>query len=145
MQLKHLTKLHLGNAFGRQTNSRQINDVNQGFTFYEGVAPVLSTVGSNLKKLVLEDFNQVDIHLIGHLCPTLEHLAVSGATSFAPVLSSKQNVTPSGTTKEGGLQFRCLQVFELWQDFSNSICEPMLKLILCNGSPIRRMVFQRFE
>ena len=113
MQLKHLTKLHLGNAFGRQTNSRQINDVSQGFTFYEGVAPVLSTVGSNLKKLVLEDFNQVDIHLIGQLCPTLEHLAVSGATSFAPVLSSKQNVTPSSSNKEAGTQFRCLRVLEL--------------------------------
>ena len=143
MQLKYLSKLHLGNKFGRQATQRQHNDTVLGFTFYEGVAPVLSAIGSNLRHLVLEDFHQVDILLIGHLCPNLEHLALSGISSFVPVLSMSQNFK-SMNSNEMITPFHKLKVLELWQDVTNSITDQMLKTLLCNGSPIARLVFQRY-
>jgi hypothetical protein len=33
----------------------------QSFNFYEGLAPVLTECGQSLKKMVLEDFTEVDI------------------------------------------------------------------------------------
>ena len=144
MPLKNLTKLHLGNKFGRQTSSRDNNNVVEGFTFYEGVAPVLNAIGTHLKKLVLEDFHQVDIRVIGQLCPALEHLALSGIASFAPVLSANQSFLSVNNT-EKHKPFRYIKVLELWQDSTNAICEPLLRSLLCNDAPLLRIVFSRYE
>ena len=73
MTLKTLTDLHLGNK-----NC-------QSFNFYEGVAPVLDTIGSNLLKLILEDFTEVDVDYIGQKCPNLKFLALSGILTYAPI------------------------------------------------------------
>ena len=73
MTLKNLTDLHLGNK-----NC-------QSFNFYEGVAPVLDTIGSNLLKLILEDFTEVDVDYIGQKCPNLKYLALSGILTYAPI------------------------------------------------------------
>ena len=73
MTVKNLTHLHLGNK-----NS-------QSFNFYEGVAPVLDGIGINLKKLVLEDFTEIDVDFIGSKCFNLQHLAMSGTLSYAPI------------------------------------------------------------
>ena len=72
MTVKHLSSLHLGNKHAHN------------FNFYEGLAPVLDAVGANLKKLVLEDFTEVDIDFIGEKCPQLQHLALSNILSYAP-------------------------------------------------------------
>ena len=143
MQLKYLTKLHLGNKFGHIGIHDNSNDNVSGFTFYEGVAPILSATGATLKKLVLEDFQQVDINLIGQMCPILEHLALSGIASFAPVLNTNQNTTTK-MNNESHRSFTTLKQVELWQNTLDSICEPMLRLLLCRGSPIIRLVFQRY-
>ena len=142
MQLKSLTKLHLGNKYGTNVPSQQNNDSTFGFTFYEGVAPVLNEIGLNLRKLVLEDFQQVDIILIGQLCPKIEHLALSSISSFAPALSSNQSNTVS-KNNENSRSFRNLSCLEIWQDTSSSISEPVIKSLLCKGSPLRRIVFAR--
>ena len=142
MPLKYLTKLHLGNKSGRQMSSRDNNDIIVGFTFYEGVAPLLNAIGINLKKLVLEDFHQVDIRVIGQLCPVLEHLALSGIASFAPVFNANQSFL-SVNNNEKHKPFRYIKVLELWQDFTNCICEPILRSLLCNDAPFRRVVFSR--
>ena len=144
MPLKNLATLHLGNKFGRQTSSRDNNDVVVGFTFYEGVAPVLNAIGKHLKKLVLEDFHQVDILVIGQLCPVLEHLALSGIASFAPVLNRNQSFSSVNNT-EKYKPFRYIKVLELWQAFTNSISESMLTSLLCNDAPLLRIVFSRYE
>ena len=60
MQLKNLTKLHLGNKYGINVPSQQNNDSIFGFSFYEGVAPVLNEIGVNLRKLVLEEHWVID-------------------------------------------------------------------------------------
>jgi hypothetical protein len=73
MTLKNLTDLHLGNK-----NC-------QSFNFYEGVAPVLDTIGPNLLKLILEDFTEVDVDYIGQKCPNLKYLALSGILTYAPI------------------------------------------------------------
>ena len=73
MTLKTLTDLHLGNK-----NC-------QSFNFYEGVAPVLDAIGSNLLKLILEDFTEVDVDYIGQKCPNLKYLALSGILTYAPI------------------------------------------------------------
>ena len=73
MNLKHLSQLHLGNK-----NC-------QSFNFYEGVAPVLEGVGLHLKKLVLEEFTEIDVDYIGSKCPQLQHLALSGILTYAPI------------------------------------------------------------
>ena len=73
MTLKNLTALHLGNK-----NC-------QSFNFYEGVAPVLDVIGANLHKLVLEDFTEVDVDYIGEKCTNVEHLALSGILTYAPI------------------------------------------------------------
>ena len=73
MTLRNLTDLHLGNK-----NC-------QSFNFYEGVAPVLDTVGPNLLKLVLEDFTEIDIEYIGKTCLNVRYLVLSGILSYAPI------------------------------------------------------------
>ena len=73
MTLKNLSELHLGNK-----NC-------QSFNFCEGVAPVLDTIGSNLLKLILEDFTEVDVDYIGQKCPNIRHLALSGILTYAPI------------------------------------------------------------
>ena len=79
MTLKTLTDLHLGNKYC------------QSFNFYEGVAPVLDTIGSTLLKLILEDFTEVDVDYIGQKCPNLKYLALSGILTYGPIgqLSSR--------------------------------------------------------
>ena len=72
MNLKNLSQLHLGNK-----NC-------QSFNFYEGVAPVLEGIGLHLKKLVLEEFTEIDVDYIGSKCPQLQHLAFSGILTYAP-------------------------------------------------------------
>ena len=61
------------------------NKTYNSFNFYQGVAPVLTACGQTLKKLVLEDFTEIDIQVIGVSCPKIEHLALSGTSSFAPI------------------------------------------------------------
>ena len=73
MTLKTLTELHLGNK-----NC-------QSFNFYEGVAPVIDTIGPNLHKLILEDFTEVDVDYIGQKCSNLKHLALSGILTYGPI------------------------------------------------------------
>jgi hypothetical protein len=73
MTICTLTHLHLGNKNA------------QSFNFYEGVAPILEAVGGNLKKLVLEDFTEIDVGYIGDKCPLVEHLALSGILTYAPI------------------------------------------------------------
>ena len=141
MQLKNLTKLHLGNKYGINVPSQQNNQNTFGFTFYEGVAPVLNEIGQNLTKLVLEDFQQVDILLIGQLCPNIEHLALSSISSFAPALSS--NKPDKVSNNKRSKSFLRLSFLEIWNDTSHSISEPVIKSLLCNGSPLRRIVFAR--
>ena len=144
MQLNHITKLHLGNKYPshhiHEGNSSNVS----GFTFYEGVAPVLTVIGKTLKKLILEDFRQADIIFIGQTCPNLEHLALSSIVSFAPLLSSHQH--NSGTTNAkipAAKLFRKLSRIELWQEAPQPITEPLLRSILCTGSPISHVIFQR--
>ena len=143
MQLKNLIKLHLGNKFGAHVPSQQDNEKTFGFTFYEGVAPVLNEIGCNLKKLVLEEFQQVDIILIGQLCPIIEHLALSSISSFAPALSTNQSNNASKNNRISKL-FSRLSCLEIWQDASNSMSEPVIKSLLCKESPLRRIVFSRY-
>ena len=143
MQSKHLIKLHLGNKFGAHVPSQQDNERTFGFTFYEGVAPVLNEIGCNLKKLVLEEFQQVDIILIGQLCPNIEHLALSSISSFAPALSTNQSSNASKNNRISK-SFSRLSCLEIWQDASSSISEPIIKSLLCKGSPLRRIVFARY-
>ena len=73
MTLKTLTELHLGNK-----NC-------QSFNFYEGVAPVIDTIGPNLHKLILEDFTEVDVDYIGQKCSNLKYLALSGTLTYSPI------------------------------------------------------------
>ena len=144
MQLKNLTKLHLGNKFGINIPSQQNNDSIFGFSFYEGVAPVLNEIGVNLKKLVLEDFQQVDIILIGQLCPKIEHLALSSISSFAPALSTNQS-NRSSKSNGNSRSFQHLDCLEIWHDTSSSLVEPVIKSLLFQGSQLRRIVFARYR
>jgi len=50
------------------------------------LAPVLDACGATLKRLVLEDFTEIDIQFIGTGCQNLEHLALSGTTCYAPII-----------------------------------------------------------
>ena len=74
MELKQLTRLHLGNQCAEH------------FTFYEGVAPVLNSCGRTLKTLVLEQFTEMDPAFIGKSCPGLTHLALSCCDTYAPCM-----------------------------------------------------------
>ena len=118
MELKHLTRLHLS------------NQCSEYFTFYEGVAPILTTCRT-LKSLVLEEFAEMDIGFIGKSCPGLTHLAISCADTFAPVLQ----VYP-------GL-FQALTSLELWNKRATPsvICEMSLKQLLFNA-PLSRVLFR---
>ena len=69
MELKQLTRLHLGNQCAEH------------FTFYEGVAPVLNSCGRTLKTLVLEQFTEMDPAFIGKSCPGLTHLDATAGSS----------------------------------------------------------------
>ena len=115
MNLSRLTSLHLGNKNATS------------FNFYQGVAPVLTVCGRTLKKLVLEDFTEIDAQQIGLSCPKLEHLALSGTTTYAPVAK----ILP-------GL-FSKLKKLELWNrnnrwgshdSFQFSICVNTLKQLM---------------
>ena len=77
----------------------------QSFNFYEGVAPVLNVTGIHMKKLILEEFNEIDIDYIGSKCPNLNHLAISGALTYAP------------TGQLNSSHFNKLQKLELWNKF----------------------------
>ena len=122
MTLKHLTSLHLGNK-----NC-------QSFNFYEGVAPVLEEIGMNLKKLVLEDFTEVDVDFIGAKCLNLTKLALSGILTYAPI----GQLNPK--------YFRKLQSLELWnnigQDHELTVCQNTLKQLLFR-SPLDYVLLQR--
>ena len=56
-----------------------------------GVAPVLDAIGSNLEKLVLEDFTEVDVDFIGDKCRNLQHLALSAILNYAPMTGKLNN------------------------------------------------------
>ena len=118
MELKHLTRLHLS------------NQCSEYFTFYEGVAPILSAC-QTLKSLVLEEFTEMDIGFIGKSCPGLTHLAISCADTFAPVLHIYPDL------------FRKLTSLELWNRRSapSVVCEMSLKQILFNA-PLVKVLFR---
>lgn len=121
MTVKNLTHLHLGNKNAPNT-----------FNFYEGVAPVLDAVGVNLKKLVLEDFGEVDVDYIGDKCANLQHLALSGILTYAPI----GQLNPKYFTK--------LTSLELWNkmDHELAICHNTLKQLLFR-SPLTYILLQR--
>ncbi len=122
MTLKHLTQLHLGNK----------NCVS--FNFHEGVAPVLDAVGANLKKLVLEDFTEVDVDYIGDKCPNVVHLALSGILTYAPIGQLNPHY------------FNKLSSLELWNkiglNHELAICQNTLKQLLYR-SPLTYLLLQR--
>lgn len=122
MTVKNLTQLHLGN---KSYNS---------FNFYEGVAPVLDAIGVNLTKLVLEEFTEVDVDYIGDKCPNVQHLALSGTLTYAPI----GHLNPRYFTKMTSL--------ELWnkigQDHELAICQNTLKQLLFR-SPLTYLLLQR--
>jgi len=123
MTVKSLTQLHLGNK-----NS-------QSFNFFEGVAPVLAEVGVTLKKLVLEDFTEVDVDFIGEKCPMLEHLALSGILTYAPM---GNNYKPHFFTK--------LTSLELWnkigQNHELAVSDNVLIQLLFRA-PLTYLLLQR--
>ena len=122
MNIKYLTNLHLGNKYC------------QSFNFYEGVAPVLDASGKNLKKLVLEDFTEIDIDFIGNKCPSLNHLAISGTLTYAPI--SQMNSS----------YFTKLENLELWNQFGQEhewcISTNMIKQLLFRA-PLKYLLLQR--
>ncbi len=122
MTLTKLTHLHLGNK-----NC-------QSFNFYEGVAPVLDVVGHGLKKLVLEEFTEVDVSLIGVKCSDLEHLALSGTLTYAPINS----LNPTYFTKMTSL--------ELWnkigQEHEYAVATTTIRQLLYKA-PLTYLLLQR--
>jgi hypothetical protein len=89
----NITKVHIVWRDGRLTDAdllslRSLENLNTleinhnaflpGLTFDRGVAPLLQTVGTTLKKLNLKGFfNDVDIQAIIESCPNLQSLTVS--------------------------------------------------------------------
>ena len=122
MTVKHLHSLHLGNKNA------------QSFNFFEGVAPILDALGTNLKKLVLEDFTEVDVDFIGEKCPVLQHLALSNILTYAPTgqLNSKF--------------FTQLSSLEIWnrigQDHELAVCQNVIRQLLYRA-PLTYLLLQR--
>ena len=122
MTVKHLQSLHLGNKNA------------QSFNFFEGVAPILDAVGLNLKKLVLEDFTEVDVDFIGTKCPGLQHLALSNILTYAP------------TGQLNAKFFTKLSSLEIWnkigQDHELAVCQNVLRQLLYRA-PLTYLLLQR--
>lgn len=121
MTIKNLSSLHLGNKHW------------QNFNFYEGVAPVLDVIGVNLKKLVLEDFTEVDIDFIGDKCPRLQHLAMSNILTYGPSQLNSKYFTQLGS-------------LEIWnkigQDHELAVSQNVLMQLLCRA-PLTYVLLQR--
>ena len=75
MNSQHLQYLQIGND-----NSFLID-------FEEGIAPILTTCGGSLQKLVLDKFRYIDIELIGKTCPKLQNLSLSHMISWGKVMN----------------------------------------------------------
>lgn len=120
MTLNYLNTLHLSN------NPRGFNQL----SFAEGVAPILSQIGPNLKKLVLERFVFVDLTFVGENCPNLLHLALANIGDFASVLQPNMNI------------FRNLTDMELWCEVHSEVCVNVLKQFLCPASNLTCLLLQ---
>ena len=129
MTLKHLTKLHLANCSNCNFNNNNFNQ--DSFNFFEGVEVILSECGRNLRKLVLENFSEVDVGSIGEKCPGLKHLALSGITVIRPVYQIKPDL------------FGNLTNFEIWtsKDFC-SICSSVLKQLTIGSKMLTNILLQ---
>lgn len=125
MSLASLTRLHLSCKYSRYLN------------FYQGLLPVLDSQGHSMKHLVLEDFLEVDLDLIGDKCPRLEHLALARIEAYAP----------SGSCSgQGDRSFQKLQGFEVEnkRGQGTALGEANLRRVLFNA-PLERLVLQRVD
>ena len=55
--------------------------------FEEGIAPILSSCGNGLKKLVLDKFRYIDIEFIGKTCQKLQNLSLSHMISYGQLMN----------------------------------------------------------
>jgi len=75
MNSQHLQYLQIG------------NDDSFLIDFEEGIAPILSSCGGGLKKLVLDKFRYVDIEFIGNNCKKLENFGLSHIISYGQLMN----------------------------------------------------------
>lgn len=77
MELRNLKQLHLGNS----------SYTEYSLTWDEGVLPVLSSRGPQLSSLNLEKFINIDLAVIGELCPNIAKLRLSSIKEYTPVFN----------------------------------------------------------
>ena len=75
MNSNHLQYLQIGN------NDSFLID------FEESIAPILSSCGGGLKKLVLDKFRYIDMEIIGKTCPKLQNLSLSHIISWGQLMN----------------------------------------------------------
>lgn len=115
MQCGGLRSLHLGN-----TDSFLLD-------WGEGVAPLLSACGRNLRTLRLDRFCYVDTSLIGRLCPVLQELALSHIVNFAPVMQLGERV------------FRDLEDLTVINSYGTHIMSTVIKQLLLHSTKLQEL------
>jgi len=96
----------------------------------EGVAPLLSSVGSSLTSLTLDRLHHVDSSIIGENCPQLVQLSISHVATFAPVMV------------EGPPVFKKLESLTLLNSYGNHILSTAVRQLLLNCVRLQELHLQ---
>lgn len=98
--------------------------------FEEDVVPILRSLGPRLTTLTLYRLPDVDVLLIGELCPRLVLLRFSAITSFLPVFDLSQK------------SFPMLQELELLNSVGAHIFTNTLRQLLATSTSLKHLKFQ---
>jgi len=98
--------------------------------FEEDVVPMLRSLGSRLTSLTLYRLPDIDVLMLGELCPRLTLLRFSAITSFLPVFDLSQK------------SFPMLQELELLNSVGAHIYTNTLRQLLVASTALRHLKFQ---
>lgn len=125
MVLHHLTSLSLTNNRSSCVDSRPSMD------FEEGVLPLITVIGHQLKNLILSKFTSVDITAIGKACPHLINFALSEISDLG-----QMHQKPSEP------YFENLQALEIWSDPRMDINGNILQQLLLFAPNMKNLLFK---
>ena len=101
--------------------------------FEEGIAPILSSCGANLQKLVLDKFRYIDICLVGRMCPSLQNLSLSHVISWGQVM----NICPG--------YFSHLEELQLSNQYGSHLFSNIIKQLLFFSSKLQYLQLQMVD
>jgi len=101
--------------------------------FKKGIAPILTSCGISLKKLVLDKYRFVDIELIGKFCKKLEILGLSHIITYGRL----QNICKSSFCK--------LEELDFTNEYGCPIVSKVLKQLLFFSKNLQYLHLQRID